>query len=62
MRKTLITVALLFIGFASAQENISYQKPSAEILKLADYERAPSVMMDSKREWMVFPTAQPINL
>ncbi|AZI68013.1 S9 family peptidase [Kaistella daneshvariae] len=54
MRKTLITVALLFIGFASAQENISYQKPSAEILKLADYERAPSVMMDSKREWMVF--------
>ncbi|SFI65164.1 Dipeptidyl aminopeptidase/acylaminoacyl peptidase [Kaistella treverensis] len=54
MRKTLITVALLFIGFASAQENISYQKPSAEILKLADYERAPSVMMDSKRDYMIF--------
>ena len=54
MRKTLIAVALLFISFASAQENITYQKPSAEIMKLADFERAPSVMMDSKRDWMIF--------
>ena len=37
-----------------AQENISYQKPSETILALADYERAPSVSMDSKKEYMLF--------
>lgn len=36
-----------------AQENLTYQKPSAEILALADYERAPSVSMDSKKEYML---------
>ncbi len=50
------TTLLLFIGFsftALAQENLSYQKPSKEILTLADYQRAPSVLMDSKKEWML---------
>ncbi|MFY8182530.1 MAG: prolyl oligopeptidase family serine peptidase [Flavobacterium sp.] len=49
-------IALLFLGvisFTFAQENLSYQKPSAEILALADYERAPSVSMDSKKEYML---------
>jgi dipeptidyl aminopeptidase/acylaminoacyl peptidase len=49
---------LLFLGLAvtiaSAQENLTYQKPSATILALADYERAPSVSMDSKKEYMLF--------
>ena len=54
MKRTLTTLALLMTLCAGAQENITYQKPSAEILKLADYERAPSVIMDSKRDWMVF--------
>lgn len=36
-----------------AQENLSYQKPSASILELADYERAPSVSMDTKKEYML---------
>ncbi len=35
------------------QENISFQKPSKEILDLADYTRPPTVMMDSKRETMI---------
>ena len=39
--------------FASAQENLSYQKPPKEILELADFERAPSVYMDSKKEYML---------
>lgn len=47
-------VLLAFMGYTNAQENIAYQKPSAEILKLADYERPPSVFMDSKRDWMIF--------
>ena len=49
---------LLFLGLAitivSAQENLTYQKPSATILALSDYERAPSVSMDSKKEFMLF--------
>ena len=36
-----------------AQENLSYQKPSASILELADYERTPSVSMDTKKEYML---------
>jgi dipeptidyl aminopeptidase/acylaminoacyl peptidase len=48
---------LLFFGVSisllSAQENVTYQKPSKEILELADYERAPSVSMDSKKEYML---------
>ena len=50
------TTLLLFIGFsftALAQENLSYQKLSKEILTLADYQRAPSVLMDTKKEWML---------
>ena len=38
----------------NAQENITYQKPSQEILQLADYERPPSVMMNSKKDWLIF--------
>ena len=51
---------LLFLIFcfsatiAVAQENLTYQKPSATILALADYERAPSVSMDSKKEYILF--------
>jgi len=37
-----------------AQENLVYQKPPKEILELADFERAPSLMMDSKRTKMLF--------
>jgi len=47
---------LLFLGLgltAFAQENLSYQKPSNSILDLADYERAPSVSMDTKKEYML---------
>lgn len=36
-----------------AQENISYQKPSKSILELADFERAPSVSMDTKKEYLL---------
>lgn len=52
-----ITTALLLLAIAGttrAQENISYQKPSAPILALADYSRPPSVFMDSRKEWLIF--------
>jgi dipeptidyl aminopeptidase/acylaminoacyl peptidase len=49
-----LVVFLLVCLTLKAQENLTYQKPSPEILALADYERAPSVMMDSDAEYMVF--------
>ncbi|MDR4954412.1 prolyl oligopeptidase family serine peptidase [Chryseobacterium sp. ES2] len=53
--KIKLTICLLaFLNFYDAQENITYQKPSAEILRLADYERPPSVLMNSKKDWVVF--------
>jgi dipeptidyl aminopeptidase/acylaminoacyl peptidase len=54
MKKILLHTFALALAFTNvAQENITYQVPSAEILSLADYERAPSVSMDSKKEFMV---------
>ena len=47
-------IFLLFVGFgAFAQENLTYQKPPKEILDLVDFERAPSVSMDSKKEFLL---------
>jgi len=53
MKKKLLLLFLLNLLVLNAQENITYQKPSAEILALADYERAPSVSMDTKKEYML---------
>ncbi|MBS1737798.1 MAG: S9 family peptidase [Bacteroidetes bacterium] len=36
-----------------AQEDLVYQKPSAPILSLADFEPAPSVSMDTKKNYML---------
>ncbi|UUC47094.1 S9 family peptidase [Flavobacterium cerinum] len=49
------SVLFLLLGATPlfAQENITYQKPPASILQLADFERAPSVSMDTKKEWML---------
>lgn len=44
---------LLVSYFVSAQENLTYQKPPKEILELADYERAPTVNMDTNKEYML---------
>jgi dipeptidyl aminopeptidase/acylaminoacyl peptidase len=55
MKLRILTFVACFGGFlnTSAQENITYQKPSPEILALADYERAPSVSMDTKKEYLL---------
>jgi dipeptidyl aminopeptidase/acylaminoacyl peptidase len=52
--KLRFTFSVFFLlSLAYAQENITYQKPSKEILDLVDYERAPSVSMDTKKEYML---------
>lgn len=53
MKRHFSILLLLTFFVINAQENITYQKPSAEILALADYERAPSVSMDTKKEYML---------
>ena len=47
---------ILFVASTTlnAQENLAYQKPSQEIMELFDYERAPGVLMDEKREYIIF--------
>jgi hypothetical protein len=53
MKLRLALIGLLFSTLSWTQENVTYQKPSAEILALADYERAPSVSMDTKKEYLL---------
>lgn len=53
----ILKISTLFLVLSihlNAQENIVFQKPSTEILQLADFERPPSVFMDSKKEWLLF--------
>lgn len=47
-------ILFLCSAWSWAQENVTYQKPPAEILALADYQRTPSVSMDSRKEYMLF--------
>lgn len=55
MKKQLFLIlAFLFSLNFYSQENLVYQKPPKEILELADFERAPTLMMDSKRTKMIF--------
>ena len=52
-RILLLLISCLSATAALAQENLTYQKPSATIMALADYERAPSVVLDTKDEYML---------
>lgn len=49
---SIILIGLAAIGFA--QEDITYQIPPPEILELVDFQRAPSISMDSRKEQIVF--------
>lgn len=54
MKLNHLLVALLLGGSpVFAQENLTYQKPPAEIMALAEFERAPQVRMDTKKEHML---------
>lgn len=44
---------LLAVSIAFSQENLTYQKPPKSILDLADYQREPSVSMDTKKIYML---------
>ena len=47
-------VALISLFSSFSQEELLFQKPSASILQLADYERPPSISMDNKKQMVLF--------
>ncbi len=55
MKKFTLILALLLMTISKnkAQENLTYQLPPKSILQLADYERAPQVSIDTKKEYML---------
>ncbi len=53
MKKLLFLFFLLPLGFVQAQVNMTYQKPSEEILELVDVPLAPAVLIDDNKEFMV---------
>ena len=56
MKKTtlILFVTTMVLANVKGQENLNYQLPPASILQLADYERAPSIAIDSHNENMLF--------
>jgi len=54
MKNYFLIVFLLLSTLGFAQENLSYQKPSAEILALADYQRPPAVVISPDKNWVLF--------
>ena len=54
----ILTFLFLLLSFyqLNAQEGLTYQKPSKEILDLVDVSRAPSVLMDENKNFMVMIT------
>lgn len=54
MKKAIIFFLLIFNTYVNAQENLTYQKPSKEILELAEASLAPIIRMDGKGEHIVF--------
>ncbi|WP_293941711.1 MULTISPECIES: S9 family peptidase [unclassified Sphingobacterium] len=54
MKKLCYGLLLLLSLKAQAQENITFQKPTSEILALADFIRPPQMKMSSDNKWMLF--------
>lgn len=53
MKRLIYLIIFLAFSSANAQENISYQKPSSEILDLVDVQVAPSVLIDESKEFIL---------
>jgi len=52
--KKLVLISFLLTGiFSFGQENVNYKKPPQEILDLVDIQRAPSVLLNDQKDFMV---------
>ena len=56
MKKTalILFTATMLLSNVKGQENLDYQLPPNSILQLVDYERAPTIAIDSRNENMLF--------
>ncbi|KAA3596328.1 MAG: S9 family peptidase [Calditrichaeota bacterium] len=54
MQLLIFVILLLFTAKINAQESLTYQKPSKEILDLVDIPLAPRVIFDANKEFMIF--------
>lgn len=54
MKKLLCSLLFLLSLEVSAQENITFQKPSSEILALADFVRPPQMRISNDHNWILF--------
>ena len=54
MNKIILFLFLLLSVRIYGQENLTFQKPSAEILALADYQRPPAVRVSPDKAWVLF--------
>jgi dipeptidyl aminopeptidase/acylaminoacyl peptidase len=54
MKLKLSFFILVLVFNLAAQDELLFQKPSDPILQLADFERPPSISMDSKRDMVLF--------
>ena len=52
--KNLLFILFLSVLKLNAQESLNYQLPPDEILELVDVTLAPSVLIDDKKENMIF--------
>jgi len=53
MKRLIYLILLLSIVQVNAQESVSYQQPPQEILDLVDVPRAPSVLIDEGKHYMI---------
>ncbi|CAL2064203.1 alpha/beta hydrolase family protein [Tenacibaculum sp. 190524A05c] len=55
MKKLIVSVSFVIASLGGyAQESLTYQKPSKEILELVDVPRRPSLRIDDKNETLIF--------
>src|SRR5690606_129461 len=54
MQKLILFLFLPLSLWTFGQENLAFQKPSAEILALADYQRPPAIRVSPDKAWLLF--------
>jgi len=61
MMRFFCLLSLFFVLNAGAQDDVNYQTPPKEIMELALAEPTPTVLLDSKGEWMVLASRSPLS-
>src|SRR5690606_3142471 len=54
MKKSVVLLFVSMTFLVYGQERLTFQKPSAEILALADYQRPPAIQISPDKTWLLF--------